>query len=179
MASFGSGSDSGSDPYGYDLTVSDEEELIAVIDSISPPRIRTAPSSTSRPVPAPKTVPRSRHAAPSDAGSTTSLDSYIKQAIAFHEAVEDITEEDLDFDPAELDSDRAHSHGSGSEAAFGVTLDKTPPSFKKRLAASVSSGDASLSSFVSDTKPKRLPKVLSAADICYPDCEASLVSFPR
>lgn len=177
MASWASDSDS--DPYGYDLTVSDEEQLIAVIDSISPPR--TAPSSTPRPVPtgnkSKKPTRPQPQRVPSPAESTDSLENYTKDAIAVHEAIEQINEDDLDFDPAELDSDEAaYSHGSGSEAGFAPpALERRPAPFTKWLAPSVAPEEqpSGLSSFVKKTRSRHAPRMLIEPPVEYPDCEGN------
>jgi len=145
-------SDSGSDPYGYDLTLSDEERLITLVDRLSTPARAPAPSSapatrasapTPTRAPGPAPVPsRARPAArsppstlPADRprpGRTTSfgsdsssLDSEIKAAITVHEALDGIDENDLDFDITELGSGPEYSHGSASP--IGISPPRASP----------------------------------------------------
>ncbi|KAK1749523.1 exonuclease V [Echria macrotheca] len=182
MASFASSSDS---DYGYDLTLSDEEQLIAVVDSLSPPRTRPPPPSTLRkapypaPAPAPRNPTRPHRPAPSVADSTASLENYLQNAIAAHETAARISESDLDLDPAELDSDGpAYSHGSGSDTGIPPPPPKPAPAKKRHLAPSVASRDSNLSAFVAQTKAKHAPRMLTEQrrprDIQYPDLSRAL-----
>lgn len=189
MASFVSGSDSDSD-YGYDLTLEEEQELIALIDRISPPSKSPGPSSTSvpapAPVPAPVTVPppvvRQRRApssvsAKSSKSIASSLDSYIKEAIAVHETVENINGDDLNFFIDELNSEAAYSHGSRTGVGAALQPHESPP-IETRYAPSVASDNRSLSSYVSKTKPRTMPSLLADSHIHYPDRELSTTRSP-
>ncbi|KAK3352610.1 exonuclease V [Lasiosphaeria hispida] len=175
MASFVSDSDS--DSYGYNLTASDEENLFALIDSISSP----APTPASAPTPAPTSASTSIRAqaptaspyAANGAGSATSLDSYLNAAIAVNEALENITEDDLSFDLSEIEPETTFSHGSGSETGVAIARDYAPPT-KRRYSPSVPSDNASVASFISQTKSRSAPRLLASQDIRYPDLSRAL-----
>ncbi|KAK5654505.1 hypothetical protein OQA88_7134 [Cercophora sp. LCS_1] len=180
MASFVSGSDSDSD-YGYDLTLEEEQELIALIDRISPPTL--APSSTPAlapaPTPAPAPVPVTRRRAPSSVSAissrsaVSSLDSYLKEAVAVHEVVENIDENDLNFDITELKPETAYNHGSGSDVGVaGARGEPTP--VQRHFAPSVASDNRSLRSYVSRTKPRAVSSLLADSHVLYPDLSRAL-----
>jgi len=184
MASFNSGSDS--DPYGYDLTISDEERLIAVVDTLSPPprRARAQASGAARvsqgspsKTRSSRTVSGSSSSSSSSSSGSSSLDSHFKAAIAVHETLEQIGEGDLDFDINELESERAYSHGSGSGLDVPPRRAQ-PPAIQRWLAPSVSSDNRSLASFVSRTKPRSTASVLSERSVRYPDREFPFISVP-
>jgi hypothetical protein len=176
MARYYSYSGSDTDPYGYDLTLSDEEQLIAVVDSLSPPAPRRtraeAQASISARVP-PTTPSKSR------SSRTVSRDAIIsppdstlkaKAAQAVHEALQDINERDLNFDINELNSE-AFSHDSGSDLDLPPRRAVQPPAIQRWLAPTVSSDNRSVaSSSVSQTKARSTASVLSAApSVHYPD----------
>jgi len=183
-------SDSGSDPYGYDLTLSDEERLITLVDRLSTPARAPAPAPAPAPslapataatrasaptprIPPPSTVPaaRPRPGRTTSFGSDgSSLDSETKAAIAVHEALDGIDENDLDFDITELGSGPEYSHGSASPIGISPPRPQ-PPAIQRWLAPSVSSENRSLASFVHKTKPRSAPSMLSDADVRYPDRE--------
>lgn len=108
MASYTSGSDS--DTYGYDLTHSDEEDLAALIDNLAAATPRPAPTPAPRTTlvaharSAPSILPAPSRPSKRRAPSIQSLDSELKHANAVHEAIEDLSDGDLDFDEAELHS---------------------------------------------------------------------------
>lgn len=187
MASFVSGSDSDSD-YSYDLTLEEEQELFALIDRI--PQTTFGPSSSSTAAPAPVTAPtlavRPRRAPSSvsvfsSKSVASSLDSYIKEAIAVHETIEGIGDNDLDFDIAELKSvksEEASSHGSGSGVGSAPNC-HTPSFIGRRYAPSVASDNRRLSSYVSQTKPRSTLSLLADSHVCYPDCKPFATHSPH
>jgi hypothetical protein len=174
MAGYYSGSDT--DPYGYDLTLSDEEQLIAVVDTLSPPASRRtraeAQFSISARVP-PTTPSKSRpsHTVSSDSISPPDSTLKAKAAQAEHEALQDIDEHDLNFDINELDSG-AFSHGSGSDLDPPPRRAVQSPAIQRWLAPTVSSGNRSIASSVPHPKARPTPSVLSATpSVHYPDRE--------
>ena len=166
MSSFGSDSDS--DSYGYDLTAEDEEELIALTDSISPPAPapRRVPASTSS-----LAVNYARRSVPSFSASVLSLDSELDAAIAADETVEDITDDDLNFDLAELDANAIYSHASRAETGVAPARRRSFPPKRRPPPSSAGSDNASLASFVSRSRPRFVPISLANSEIRYPDRE--------
>ncbi|KAK0643815.1 exonuclease V [Cercophora newfieldiana] len=178
MASYYSGSKS--DPYGYDLTVSDEEELIAVVDGLSPPapnRTRAqAQTSISARVP-PTTPSKSRPSRTVSSGRKSSIESTLHAKKAIHQTLLDINEADLNFEITELDSETdsaAPSHGSVSELGLPKRRAPQPPAIQRWLAPSVSSDNRSVASFVSQTKPRSTPSILAEPTVKYPDLSRAL-----
>jgi hypothetical protein len=166
MASYTSGSDS--DSYGYDLTLSDEEDLAALIDNLAPNPIAHAHAA-----PAPSIPPAPSRPSKRRAPSIQSLDSEIKYAIAVHEAIEDLSDADLDFDEAELYSTFSFSHASISGSP--VCRPACPPpaggrSFNNRQATSSaqSTSRQSLQSLQNQQRPIG-HKTPAGSVISYPD----------
>ncbi|KAK4153006.1 exonuclease V [Chaetomidium leptoderma] len=195
MAGFASDSDS---DYGYDLTVSDEEQLWAVVDRLS----RVSPQS--RPAPAIPATPARRTntsalATNAIACSPFSPDLDPDATLTVEETLAAITDDDLSFDLSELqdddDDDDAYGdgHGYGHGQAAAQMHDDLPRSRSperqnsRRLAPEVARGDRSLASFVTKTKPRSMPTLLPGPDISYPDLsralsdaqEASLVAMAQ
>lgn len=176
MASYTSGSDS--DSFGYDLTHSDEEDLAALIDNLAAttphpastpaPRTILTPHAPSVPsVPLALSRPSKRRAP-----SIQSLDSELKHAIAVHEAIEDLSDGDLDFDEAELNSTFSFSHASVSEGPVGRPTFPPPAGglgFSKRHTAS-SVHSTARQSLQNQSRPI-VQKTPANSVISYPDCK--------
>lgn len=164
MAGFASDSDCSSD-YGYDLTASDEELLLAIVDQLSP----VAPPRQSRPGPL-TPARRSDTFAPSIPARrsvlvNTSPDANADATLAIDETIAAISDEDLTFDISELDEPPADHVGASSRPGSAERQSR------RRLAPSVSADRSGLSSFVSKTKPRSIPTLLPGPDVRYPDCE--------
>ncbi|KAK0620548.1 exonuclease V [Immersiella caudata] len=175
MAGYYSGSDQ-TDPYGYDLTISDEEQLIAVVDTLSPPAPRRtgaqARADISARVP-PTTPSKSRPSRTVYSDSVSPPDSIQKAAHAVHQTLQNIDEDDLNFDIAELES-AAFSHGSGSRMGNAPRRAAQSPAIQRWLAPTVSSDNRSVASFVSQTRPRSTLSVLSTPSVHYPDLSRAL-----
>ena len=165
MASYASGSDS--DSYGYDLTHSDEEDLAELIDNLA---AATPPNPITQAPPAPSIPPAPSRPSKRRAPSIQSLESEIKHAIAVHEAIEDLSDGDLDFDDAELHSTFSFSHASvpGSRPSFPPPAGGRGFSIRQATSSVHSTPRQSLQSLQNQQGPivHRTP---ADSVICYPD----------
>ncbi|KAK1836874.1 exonuclease V [Podospora conica] len=177
MASYNSDSDS--DSYGYDLTLSDEEDLAALIDSVSATPQTATPQRAPLPPPIAVRTPRfpppvvrpSKRRAP----SVQSLDSDVKHAIAVHEAIDGISVGDLDFNDADLESTVSFNHAPAVESP--VERPSFPPPVGARRSnssnATASVHSSSLKSLQTQRKPA-VPRVPPSSIISYPDLSRAL-----
>lgn len=198
-------SGSESDEFGYDLTVSDEEQLIAVVDGLSPQasrasaqqpaRARASPGgppatpSKSRPSPAVPSGCASSHRQP----ASSFLDGRLNATTAVHETLADLDPDDLDFDITELElsqpefsqvkssqleSSPGFSNATPSARHFSPQRPQ-PPAIQRWLAPTVSAASdvedrGSLLSFVSRTKPRSTPSILTEEPVQYPNLSRAL-----
>lgn len=168
MARFVSGSGSDTD-YSYDLTVSDEELLLAITDRLSPvsPQSKPAPPTPSTPVrrfnsnaPTPSTYAISSSPfMPLDPVATQAVDNTIAA----------LSDDDLSFDISELQDDGSPSSGRGNLPSHGRPRGGFTYNHIGKLAPAVTRHDGDLASFVSKTKPRSMPTLLPGPDVVYPD----------
>ena len=184
MAAFAPAGESDSDSdYGYDLTASDEELLVAIVDRLS------SVSPQSRPGPA--------TAAPhSDAAAAISIPAYDGAASRFsasapsnspareahtshavQDAIAALAEHDLDFDSSELEDNAAPSDRQPAAHGPGIARGSTAAARSHKLTPAAPRRDGDLSSFVSQTRPRHVPTLLPGPDVSYPDCK--LPAAPR
>lgn len=171
MAGRAFGSDS---EYGYDLTGSDEELLLAIADRLSPasPQQRPAPATPATPAPRSKASTLARTAV---ASTPYSPDLNSHAILAVDETLAAIGDDDLSFDISELD-DAAFDRGQrpeqspAQEQVRHISRASTVERHSRRLAPSVSGSHDGLSSFVSKTKPRHIATLLPGPDVRYPDC---------
>ncbi|KAK3294373.1 exonuclease V [Chaetomium fimeti] len=177
MAGFAS--DSGSE-YGYDLTMSDEEQVWAVIDEIAPVSPQNRPVAPAAPdIPAPRTntstFARNTIApTPFDPDINSDIEA---EASLVEEVVAAITEDDLSLDFTELQEDDNDAYGRGQGTVYrqhSASRNGTPESCHRRLAPSLVGDDGGLASFVSTTKPRPMPTLLPGPDVSCPDLSRAL-----
>jgi exonuclease V len=161
MAGFDMDSDT---DYGYDLTTSDEEELLAIVDRLS----SSAPQPRSDPLtPSARASQKfnARNPAQSSVHLTTSTNSVpdADASFAIEEAIAALSDDDLSVDTSDLD-------GRNPDHVDDITRSSaTKGQDRRRLAPSVSPDRDELASFVHKTKPRSAPTLLSGPEIRYPD----------
>ncbi|KAK4144600.1 exonuclease V [Dichotomopilus funicola] len=186
MAAFTSESEG---EYAFNLTTSEEEELLAVVDHFSSvsPQLRPAHSKRALTPPAKKTA-----VAPSpftsDFDEYSDLDDDPNIAIAIEQTVAAITDDDLSFDLSELhdgaddglgvdDDNDFYSRGRVTAHLPNVaSRDSGSASRGSRLAPSVTSDDDSFPTFVSRTGSQPSPAIPPTPDVRYPDLTRALTA---
>lgn len=168
MASFISDSDS---DYGYDLTVSDEEFLLAIADRLAP----VSPQAKSRP-PAPVTPTHARNTnANANAVLFSSPVPFSPEldpdaSLAIDETIAAISDDDLSSDFSEIEQNASPSHGQRRGHDDVARRGAVETTNIKRLTPTVPRYKEHVSSFVSKSKPRSVPTLLPGPDVSYPDC---------
>ncbi|KAL2256967.1 hypothetical protein VTK26DRAFT_835 [Humicola hyalothermophila] len=165
MAGFLSDSDS---QYGYDLTVSDEELLLSIVDNIAPVSPQTDKPISPPAVAATPTPARNGNAASFSSPVPFDPDLDPDASIAIDETVAAISDDDLSSDFSDFERNDPHSHGQ--RPVHDVARSSaTKITDSRRLAPFVPRHQKHISSFVTKTKPRSLPSLLPGPDVSYPD----------
>lgn len=159
--------------YGYNLTAEEEEEISALIDSISPP---------TPPIPGPgtRTLPQNTTATTFGSSASPRSPSKYSTTVAADPAFVDFLAEDEDeasdpsFDIRSIDN-AVHRHVAKpdpSERACIIPSPDVPSSdSKSRLAPSVRDDNPRLATFVADSNAKPVQSDPTDSDVHYPDCK--------
>lgn len=166
-------SDSGSE-YSLDLTTSDEEQLWAIVDRLSPvsPQSRPAPAipaTSATPARRTNTSALARNPIPSSPFSPE-LDA--DATLAIEETIAAIADDDLSFDISELQEDDASPNGQAAAHLHdGAPRSSTPEEQNRRPPPPATRENGYLAPFLARTEPRTMRALLPGPDVDYPDCE--------
>ncbi|KAM7214209.1 Exonuclease V domain containing protein [Rhypophila decipiens] len=156
-------SDSDSDSsYGYDFTAEDEELITVLVD-----RVARSPQPT-QPAPSLQNL------------ASISASPVPTSVLAVDPALEDISEDDLDFDLAELEASFATNLPPAPNRAPSlfpseVIRDDLPGSNKRRLSPSITRDlEDGHSAWAAKSKPHTEPAAAGPPDVNYPDISRAL-----
>ncbi|KAK1775219.1 exonuclease V [Copromyces sp. CBS 386.78] len=175
-----SDSDTDVSSYGYNLTAEEEEEISALIDSISPP---TPPT----PRPGTCALPQTNATTPRSFAPSRSPLKHSTPVVAADPALDDSSAEDELSDPSfdirsEIDN-AVHRHVAKpdpDERARVIPSFHAPSSdSKSRLAPSVRDDNPRLATFVADSKAKPAHSDPVDSDVRYPDLSGALSGLQR
>lgn len=168
----------GGSSYGYNLTAEEEEEISALIDSISPPTPPT-PRPGTRALPQNTTATTFRSSVPSR--SPLKHSTTVVTGPAFDDFLAEDELSDPSFDIRSEIDNAVHRHVAKPDpdepARVIPSLNAPSSDSKSRLAPSVRDDNPRLATFVADSKAKPAHPDPVDSDVRYPDCKLLAPSF--